>query len=152
MSEKIRYSATMTKFNVNVKKDNIYSCFSLQVLEDSSVRTFPRQFNRIDLGVFDSVANNDVFDKINVPCEDYNLKYVMQYEGLEFEVKLESISANIKKTKTDVPYTVYNLNFVKEIDKDIDLKLAQFVKYKEEDVETGKKVVKYFSVEMESKE
>lgn len=152
MSEKIRYSATMTKFNVNVKKDNIYSCFSLQVLEDSSVRTFPRQFNRIDLGVFDSVANNDVFDKINVPCEVYNLKYVMQYEGLEFEVKLESISANIKKTKTDVPYTVYNLNFVKEIDKDIDLKLAQFVKYKEEDVETGKKVVKYFSVEMDSKE
>jgi hypothetical protein len=51
-----------------------------------------------------------------------------------------------------VPYTVYNLNFVKEIDKDIDLKLAQFVKYKEEDVETGKKVVKYFSVEMDSKE
>ena len=76
----------------------------------------------------------------------------MQYEGLEFEVKLESISANIKRTKSDVPYTVYNLNFVKEIDKDIDLKLAQFVKYKEEDVETGKKTVKYFSVEMDSKE
>lgn len=152
MSETIRCQATMTKFNVNVKKENIWTCFSLQVIEDTSVRTFPRQFNRIDLGVFDSVANNDVFDKINVPCDDYNLKYTMDFEDLQFDVKLESISAAIKHTKTGVPYTVYNLNFVKEIDREVDLKLASFVKYKEEDSETGKKKIKYFSVSMEEKE
>lgn len=149
MSETVRCQATMTKFNVNVKKDNIFTCFSIQVCEDSSVRTFPGQFKRIDLGVFDSVANNDVFDKINVPCDDYNLKYTMNFEDLNFEVKLESISAAIKHTKTGTPYTVYNLNFVKEIEKEVDLKLASFVKYKEEDPESGKKKVKYFSVDME---
>ena len=140
MSETIRCQATMTKFNVNVKKEDIWTCFSLQVMEDTSVRTFPRQFNRIDLGVFDSVANNDVFDKINVPCDDYNLQYTMDFEDLQFDVKLESISAAIKHTKTGTPYTVYNLNFVKEIEKEVDLKLASFVKYKEEDPESGKKI------------
>lgn len=148
MAEKIMYSATMTKFNVNVKKDNIWTCFSLQIVEDTSVRTFPRQFSRIDLGIFDSVANNDVFDKINVPCDEYNLKYTMNYEDLQFDVKLESINAAVKHDKAGVPFTVYNLNFVKEIDKEVDLKLASFVKFKEEDPETGKKKVKFFNVEM----
>lgn len=146
--ETIKFSGTMTKFNVNVKKDNIYTCFSVQVVEDSSVRTFPRQFSRIDLGVFDSVAQNDVFDKINVPCEDYNLQYKVNFENLEFDAKLESISAAIKR-KNDVPYTTYTLNFHKEIDKNIDLQLASFVKYKEEDPETGKKVVKLFNIDLE---
>ena len=143
MSEKIMCSVTMTKFNVNVKKDNIYSCFSLQVVEDSSVRTFPRQFNRLDLSVFDSVANNDVFDKLNI-------QYIVDFEGLNFEAKLDSMSAVIKR-KNDVPYTVYTLNFIKEIDKEVDLKLASFVKYKEEDPETGKKKVKYFNLVMNDK-
>lgn len=151
MSEKITSSVTMTKFNVNVKKDNIYTCFTLQVCEDTSVRTFPRQFTRIDLSVFDSVANNDVFDKINVPCDEYNLNYNITYDTLNFDAKLESINAVVKKTKEGVPYTVYNLNFVKEIEKDIDVKLATFVKFKEEDVETGKKKLKYFSIEMTEK-
>ncbi len=150
MSEKIMCSVTMTKFNVNVKKDNIYSCFSLQVVEDSSVRTFPRQFNRIDLSVFDSVANNDVFDKLNIPCNEDNLQYIVDFEGLNFEAKLDSMSAVIKR-KNDVPYTVYTLNFIKEIDKEVDLKLASFVKYKEEDPETGKKKVKYFNIVMNDK-
>ena len=97
MSEKIMCSVTMTKFNVNVKKDNIYSCFSLQVVEDSSVRTFPRQFNRLDLSVFDSVANNDVFDKLNIPCSEDNLQYIVDFEGLNFEAKLDSMSAVIKR-------------------------------------------------------
>ena len=150
MSEKIMCSVTMTKFNVNVKKDNIYSCFSLQVVEDSSVRTFPRQFNRLDLSVFDSVANNDVFDKLNIPCNEDNLQYIVDFEGLNFEAKLDSMSAVIKR-KNDVPYTVYTLNFIKEIDKEVDLKLASFVKYKEEDPETGKKKVKYFNLVMNDK-
>lgn len=152
MSESIKCSGTMTKFNVNVKKDNIYSCFSIQVVEDSTVRTFPGQFKRINLSVFDTMAANDVFDKINVPCEEYNLKYVMQFDELEFEAKLESMSACIKKTKDGVPYTVYNMNFIKEIEKENDLKLASFVKYKEEDPETGKKKVKFFNVSLDYKD
>lgn len=151
MSEQIRCSVTMTKFNINVKKDNIYTCFSLQVVEDSSVRTFPRQFERIDLGIFDNVAHNDVFDKLNIPCEEENLKYIVDFEGLNFEAKLDTMSAVIKK-KNDVPYTVYTLNFIKEIDKEVDLKLASFVKYKEEDPETGKKKVKYFNLVMNEKQ
>lgn len=147
MADKIGFQSTMTKFNVNIKKDNIFTCFSLQVVEDSSVRSFPGQFKSIDLGVFDSMANNDVFDKINIPCDDHNLNYEMEFGELTFTAKLESINAVIKRTKNDTPFTVYNLNFIKEIDKDVDPKLGTFVKYKEVD-EDGKKKIKYFITSM----
>lgn len=151
MSDKIGFQSTMTKFNVNVKKDNIFTCFTLQVMEDSTVRSFPCQFKSINLGVFDSMANNDVFDKINVPCEEYNIEYVVDFGELQFDAKIDSINAVIKRRKDGTPYTIYNLNFIKEIDKDIDVKLASFVKYKETD-EDGKKKVKFFVTSLKEKE
>lgn len=148
--EKIMFSATMTKFNVNVKKENIFTCFSLQVVEDTSVRSFPRQFKTINLDVFDHMAHNDVFDKINIPCADYMVEWDMAFGETEFTAKLENISANVKRTKDGTPYTVYNLNFIKEIDKDIDVKLSCYLKQKEED-ETGKKKPKLFNTVMIAK-
>ena len=75
MADTIRFSSTMTKISSNIKKEDVYVCFTLKVVEDTSVRTFPSQFHTIDLSVFDSIATNDVFNKINIPAEDYNLTY-----------------------------------------------------------------------------
>jgi hypothetical protein len=99
MADTIRFSSTMTKISSNIKKDDVYVCFTLKVQEDSSVRTFPGQFHTIDLGVFDSIATNDVFNKINIPADDYNLDYNINLGGLEFGAKLDSINATIKHTK-----------------------------------------------------
>lgn len=143
MADKIMFQSTMTKFNVNVKKENIYTCIGLQLVEDSSVRGFPPQFHSVDLGVFDHMASNDVFDKINIPFNDYNIKYDVTFGDTTFTAKIENIAACIKHTKDGTPYTVYNINLVKEIDKDVDTKLSTYLKYKETDDE-GKKKIKYF--------
>ena len=148
MSDTIRFSSSMTKFKIGIKKENIFACFSLKILEDTTVRTFPSQFKSIDLGVFDHMACNDMFDKINIPLDSYNLHYNIELGDLEFNAKLESLSAVIKRTKADVPFTEYTLNFIKEIDKEIDPKLSHFLKLKEEDPETGKKKVKWIDTTM----
>ena len=147
MADTIRFSSTMTKISSNIKKEDVYVCFTLKVVEDPSVRTFPGQFHTIDLGVFDSIANNDVFNKINIPAEDYNLTYKVNLGELEFNAKLESINASVKHTKEGTAFTEYNLNFIKSLDKDVDTKLSYFLKLKETD-EEGKKRIKWIDTTM----
>ena len=147
MADTIRFSSTMTKISSNIKKEDVYVFFTLKVVEDTSVRTFPSQFHTIDLGVFDSIANNDVFNKINIPAEDYNLSYNIKFDELEFGARLESINATVKHTKDGTAYTEYNLNFVKSLDKEIDTKLSYFLKLKEAD-EDGKKRIKWIDTTM----
>ncbi len=147
MADTIRFSSTMTKISSNIKKEDVFVCFTLKVLEDSSVRTFPGQFHTIDLSVFDSMATNDVFNKINIPADDYNIEYKVNLGDLEFNAKLESINANVKHTKDGTAYTEYNLNFIKSLDKDVDTKLSYFLKLKETD-EEGKKRIKWIDTTM----
>ena len=147
MADTIRFSSTMTKISSNIKKEDVFVCFTLKVLEDSSVRTFPGQFHTIDLSVFYSMATNDVFNKINIPADDYNIEYKVNLGDLEFNAKLESINANVKHTKDGTAYTEYNLNFIKSLDKDVDTKLSYFLKLKETD-EEGKKRIKWIDTTM----
>ena len=148
----IVFDSKMTAFNVVVKKDNIFTSFNLQVVEDTSVRTFTKQFKYPELDVFASNATADVFDKINIPTSDYLVSYDMTLGDLAFVAKLENISASIKRTKDGTPYTIYNLRYVKELDKDTDMKLAAYVKYKEVNSETGKKEPKFFNTTMTIKD
>ena len=144
----IVFDSKMTAFNVVVKKDNIFTSFNLQVVEDTSVRTFTKQFKYPVLDVFAPNANADVFDKINIPTSDYLVSYDMTLGDLAFVAKLENISASIRRTKDGTPYTIYNLRYVKELDKDTDSKLSTFLKVKEIDSETGKKKDKFFATTM----
>lgn len=144
----ILFDSKMTSFKFDVKKENLLTTFTLQVTEETSVRSFVKQFKYPVLDVFASTANGDIFDKISIPCSDYLVKYKMNLGDLEFEVKLENISATIRHTKDGTPYTIYNLRYVKELDKDLDPKLSTFLKVKVVDPETGKKSDKYFNTEM----
>lgn len=148
----IVFDSKMTAFNVVVKKDNIFTSFNLQVIEDTSVRSFPKQFKYPELTAFGSNATEDIFDKINIPCDDYLVEYDMKFGDTEFVAKLENISATIKKTKDGSPYTIYNLRYVKELDKELDPKLSTYLKVKEVDAETGKKKDKFFNTEMTVKD
>ena len=145
----IRFNSVMTKFQPNIKKEDVYVMFQLKVNEDSTIRGLPQQFKKqIDLSnIFSASASNDNWDKVNIPLSDYRMKYTVDFAGMQFEAKLENIAAVIKTDKTGVPNTEYTLTFYKELDKDMDTQLAMFLKRKEVDPESGKKkVVEYNTV------
>lgn len=148
MPDNIRFSSTMTKISSTIKKDDVYVSFTLKVVEDTSVRSLPNQFHTIDLGVFDKNASNDVFNKINIPAEDYSITYDVTLGDMGFKAKLESINATVKRTKDGTAYTEYNLNFVKPLEKDVDTRLSYFLKLKETD-EEGKKRIKWVATTLD---
>lgn len=147
MANTIRFDSTMIKFQPNVKKEDIYVSFQLKITEDSTTRGLPQQFkSQIDLSdVFQSLAVNDVWDKVNIPVNEYRMNYEVTFDSQVFNAKLENIAAAIKKDKTGVPFTEYTLTFWKELDKDQDTALSLYLKRKEEDPETGKKKVALYN-------
>lgn len=148
----ILFTGKMTAFNANVPvKESAITKFTVVVTEETSVRTFPGQFKHPKMDVFDSIANNDIFDKISIPCKDYLVEYDMVFGDTAFVAKLDNLSATIKHTKDGSPFTVYTLRFVKEVEKDIDWQLSCYAKLKEEN-EEGKKVDKLFTCSMTEKE
>lgn len=147
----VRFSSTMTKFNVNVKNEDIFVTFQLKVVEDSTTRGLPQQFKaQIDLSdVFQSLAVNDVWDKVNIPVNEYRMKYKVTFDSQVFEAKLENIAASIKKDKSGVPFTEYVMTFYKELDKEQDTALSLYLKRKDENPETGKKEITWFETVLE---
>lgn len=110
----ILFTGKMTSFNANVPvKESAITKFTVVVTEETSVRTFPGQFKHPKMDVFDSIANNDIFDKISIPCKDYLVEYDMVFGDTAFVAKLDNLSATIKHTKDGSPFTVYTLRFVK---------------------------------------
>ena len=105
----IRFDSVMTKFQPNIKKEDVYVMFQLKVNEDSTIRSLPQQFKKqIDLSnIFSASASNDNWDKVNIPLTDYRMKYTVDFAGMQFEAKLENIAAVIKVDKTGVPNTEY---------------------------------------------
>lgn len=101
----VRFDSTMIKFQPNVKKEDIYVSFQLKITEDSTTRSLPQQFkSQIDLSdVFQSLAVNDVWDKVNIPVNEYRMNYEVTFDSQVFNAKLENIAAAIKKDKTGVP-------------------------------------------------
>ena len=149
----IVFTGKMTSFSANTPvKDSAVTKFTIVVTEDTTVRTFPGQFKHPKLDVFDSMAANDIWDKVSVPMKDYLVEYDMQCGDTKFTAKVDSLSAVIRHTKDGTPFTVYTLRFVKEVEKDIDWQLSCYLKVKEEDPETGKKTDKLFACEMTEKE
>lgn len=147
----ITFSGKMTSFQANAPlKESAITKFTVVVTEDTSVRTFPGQFKTPKLEVFDSMAANDLFDRISIPLKDYLVEYDMKFGDTSFTAKIENLTAVIKHTKDGAPFTVYTLRFTKEVEKDIDWQLSCYVKIKEEN-DDGKKVDKLFNVEMTEK-
>lgn len=148
----ILFTGKMTSFKANAPmKDSAITKFTIVVTEETTVRTFPGQFKHPKMDVFDSIANNDIFDKINIPCKDYMVEYDMTFGDTSFVAHLDNLAANVKHTKDGTPFTVYTLQFSKEVEKDIDWALSCYEKVKEENDE-GKKVDKLFSCTMTEKD
>lgn len=143
----LRFNSIMTKFQPVIKGEDLYTTFTLKVIEETSIHSLPQQFkSQIDLGdCFAQSSVNDCWDKINIPVNEYRLKYKVTFDVKEFEAKLENIAAVKKVDKTGVPTTEFTLTFVKELDKDLDPILSLYLKRKEDDPEAstkGKKLKK----------
>lgn len=149
MKEKIQFKGVVTKNQVAIKDENYYVSFTIQHTEETSTRSLPQQFKNIPLkNVFSAIASNDVFDKVNIPAYDYNLVYEITIGEIQFDARIVNISSKIK-IKDGVDQTIYDFVFIKDLDSDMDTKLASMVKYKEYDKESDKKVLKLFDVTME---
>ena len=77
----VRFDSVMTKFQPNIKKEDVYVMFQLKVNEDSTIRGLPQQFKKqIDLSnIFSASASNDNWDKVNIPLTDYRKSKYIQY-------------------------------------------------------------------------
>lgn len=139
----INIDSTLTSFKLIRKGEDIYWSMQLKVVEDTSIRTLPRQFQG-DInfnGAFDQSAAQDAWEKLSIPLNDYNLNYTVDFSELRFDATLVNISATRKEQKEGGWATEYIFTLNCDPDKDQIKKLAWYVKHKEEDPETGKKVI-----------
>lgn len=147
----VKFDSFINAFSLVRKGEDVFWTLQVKVHEETSIRTFPRQFGSdIDFnGAFDQSAVNDAWNKANFPVSDYNLEYMFTFDTLRFPAKLMNISATRKQAKDDTWSTEYVLTLMADPDKDEIKKLAYFVKHKEVDPETGKKVVMTYNTALE---
>lgn len=146
----MQFASTMTSLSTQIKDDLILNQIKLKIVEPTTIRSFPNNFKNIfDTSIFSETANKDVWDKINISLEDYNLKFIVQFENIEFDAKMTNLFANIKHRKDGTMFTEYTLVFYKELDNSIDTKLSTFLKYKTEN-EDGKKEIVFFDTTLKT--
>lgn len=147
----IKFDSTLTSFKLIRKSEDIFWILQAKITETTSIRTFPRQFmGDIDFnGAFDQSAAQDAWEKLIIPLHDYSLNYSMTFSDLKFDVKLNNITAVRKELKEGGWITEYSLDFVCDPEKDMIKKIAWYVKHKEEDPETGKKVLMSYNTVLE---
>ena len=139
----IKFNSSLSNFKLVKKGEDMFWILQMKVVEDTSIRSFPRQFQQdIDFnGAFDQSAAQDAWDKVNIPLDAYTLDYNVTFSDLSFAAKLISISATRKELNDGGWMTEYILSLVCDPDKDKIKNIAWYVKHKEPDPETGKKIL-----------
>ena len=139
----IKFNSSLSNFKLVKKGEDMFWILQMKVVEDTSIRSFPRQFQQdIDFnGAFDQSAAQDAWDKVNIPLDAYTLDYNVTFSDLSFAAKLISISATRKELNDGGWMTEYILSLVCDPDKDMIKNIAWYVKHKEPDPETGKKIL-----------
>ena len=116
-----RFDSSLANFKLVKKGEDMFWILQMKVVEDTSIRSFPRQFQQdIDFnGAFDQSAAQDAWDKVNIPLDAYTLEYKVTFSDLVFPAKLIGISATRKESNDGVWSTEYILSFVCDPDKDM---------------------------------
>lgn len=150
----IKFSSSLTSFKLVRKNEDMFWVLQAKVVENTSIRTFPKQFNGdIDFnGAFGQTAAQDAWEKLIIPVQDYSLNYKMTFSDLVFDVKLHTITAIRKELKEGGWITEYTLDFICDPEKDMIKSIAWYVKHKEEDPDTGKKVIAMYDTVLDEPE
>lgn len=140
----INFEAILINDRTIVRNNNAQKCFTLKVLEDSSVRTIPQQFGSdFDTSMFHASAINDSFNNINIPLRHNNLNYNMTFAGIAFTAKLDNMKAVVRQKKDGTFTTTYTFTFVKDIDQAVDSQLSSMLLVKEVDDKGKQQLIKY---------
>lgn len=150
----IRFDSSFTSFKLVRKGEDMFWILQAKIVEDTSIRTFPKQFHGdVDFnGVFDQSAAQDAWEKLIIPLGEYSLEYKMTFSDLVFDVKLNNLTAVRKELKEGGWTTEYTLDFICDPEKDMIKNIAWYVKHKEEDPDTGKKVLMTYNTVLEDLE
>ena len=91
----VNFDSSLVNFKLVKKGEDMFWILQMKVVEDTSIRSFPRQFQQdIDFnGAFDQSATQDAWDKVNIPLDAYTLEYKVTFSDLVFPAKLIGISA-----------------------------------------------------------
>lgn len=140
----ISFDSVLINDRTIVRKEHNLKMFTLKIEEDSSVRTFIKQFSSdFDVSMFGTTAVQDSFNRINIPLQANNISYNVTFAGIAFEAKLDYVSAAIKRKKDGTYSTTYTFTFVKELDPNVDSVISASLKNKETDEKGKKKLVQY---------
>lgn len=140
----ISFDSVLVGDRTIVRKENTLKQFTLKIVEDTSVRSFIKQFSSdFDVSMFGTTAVQDSFNRINIPLQANNISYKVSFAGIAFEAKLDCVSAAIKRKKDGTYMTTYTFTFVKEIDPSVDGVLSSSLKNKETDEKGKKKLIQY---------
>lgn len=148
----VNFNSSLANFKLVKKGEDMFWILQMKVVEDTSIRSLPQQFQQdIDFnGAFDQSATQDAWDKVNIPLDAYYiLEYKVTFSDLVFPAKLIGISATRKESNDGVWSTEYILSFVCDPEKDMIKNIAWYVKHKEPDPETGKKVLMTYNTVLE---
>jgi hypothetical protein len=140
----ISFDSVLVNDRTIVRKERVLKSSALKIVEDTSVRTFIKQFSSdFDVSMFGTSAVQDAFNHINIPLQANNISYNMTFAGIAFEAKLDGVSAAIRRKKDGTYMTTYTFTFVKEIDPSVDGVLSSSLKNKETDEKGKKKLIQY---------
>lgn len=140
----ITFDSMLVSDKTIARGDRTLKCFTLKIIEDTSVRTFIKQFNTdFDVSMFGINAAHDSFNHINIPLRANNISYNMTFADIAFEAKLDSVSAAIKQKKDGTYTTTYTFTFVKELDPAVDGIISATFKNKYVDEKGKKQLTQY---------
>lgn len=145
----ITFDSMLVSDKTIARGDRTLKSFTLKIVEDTSVRTFIKQFHAdFDVSMFGTSAAQDSFNHINIPLQANNISYNMTFAGIAFEAKLDSMSAAIKQKKDGTYMTTYTFTFVKELDPAVDGIISATFKNKYVD-ENGKKQLTQYATTLD---
>ena len=147
----ITFDSMLVSDKTIARGDRTLKSFTLKIVEDTSVRTFIKQFNtEFDVSMFGTSAAQDSFNHINIPLQANNISYDVTFAGIAFEAKLNSVSAVVKRKKDGTYMTTYTFTFVKELDPAVDGIISATFKNKYVD-EKGKKQLTQYATTLDKK-
>lgn len=147
----ITFDSILVSDKIIARGERTFKSFTLKVIEDTSVRTFIKQFhNDFDTSLFGTSAAQDDFNHINIPLQAKNISYDVNFAGIAFEAKLDSMSAAIRRKKDGTYMTTYTFTFVKELDPAVDGVISATFKNKYVD-EKGKKQLTQYATTLDKK-
>lgn len=136
------FTGVLTSIGSKAIDEEVVTTFKIRHIEEGEVQVFLDSYEgKCGVQNIKSLFNCPVAWK-SIKIEA-GLKFKVEFDEVEFEALLNSIKVN-RSYKKGIEVFTYDLEFQKEMDKDVDVVFSTYLNQKEEDSETGKRaLIKY---------